>query len=88
MRGGIGVGTGEFGRPSDADNAHFNYERHFRRNLEREERIKKRMDELRAERVEFERQRERDSQTARYGLGFTAGLFMCLVIFARSMYPS
>jgi hypothetical protein len=74
--------------PSDADNAHFNFERHYRRNMEMEMKIKRRMDELHAHRVEYERQRERDSQTARYGLAFTGGLFMCIVLFARAMYPS
>jgi hypothetical protein len=74
--------------PSDADNAHFSYEQHYRRNLEQEMKIKRRLDELHAHRKEYERQRDRDSQTAKVAFAFTGGLFLCMVMLARSIYPS
>jgi DnaJ domain len=70
---------------STADNEHFNYERYYRRNLEQEMKIKRRMDELHAHRVEYERQSEQNRQTARIGLVFTGGLFLCVVMFAKAM---
>lgn len=74
--------------PSDSDNAHFNYESHYKRNLEQEMKIKKRMDELHAHRLEFERQREENKQSMRMGFAFTGGLFVVLVLVARAMVPS
>jgi hypothetical protein len=74
--------------PSDADNAHFSYEQHYRRNLEQEMKIKRRMDELHAHRQEYERQRDRDSQTAKVAFAFTGGVFVCLIMLAQSIYPS
>lgn len=73
---------------SDVDNEHFSYERHFRRNLEQEMKIKKRMDELYERRQEYERQKEMDRGTIRMGMAFTGGLFMLIVLAARAMYPS
>ena len=75
-------------KPSDVDNAHFNYESHYKRNLEQEMKIKKRMDELHAHRLEFERQREENKQSIRMGFAFTGGLFVFIVLVARAMVPS
>ena len=76
------------GQGGDADNAHFNYERHYRRNLEQEMKIKRRMDELAAHRMEFERQREQNRQSIRMGMVFTGGLFILVVMAARVLAPS
>jgi hypothetical protein len=72
----------------EADNSHFNYERHYRRNLEQEMKIKKRMDELAAHRMEFERKRESNRLSIRIGMLFTGGLFAVVVIVARVFAPS
>ena len=72
----------------DVDNAHFNYERHYRRNLEQEMKIKRKMDELHASRLEFERQREENKQSVRVGFAFTGALFLCILLMAKSMAPS
>lgn len=77
-----------YSTPSDADNAHFSYEKHYRRNLEQEMKIKKRMDELHAHRLEFERQREQNKQSMRMGVAFTGGLFVIIVLVARALAPS
>jgi curved DNA-binding protein CbpA len=70
---------------SDADNAHFNYKAHYRRNLEQEMRIKKRMDELHRNRIEFENEQREQKKTMRFGLIFTGGLFACVLLAARAM---
>jgi hypothetical protein len=75
------------GTMKDADNEHFNYERHFARNLEQEKRIKRRMDELHAHQVEFERMRAVHASNLRYGLTFTGIVFFILMMFARALYP-
>ena len=76
------------GQGGDADNAHFNYERHYRRNFEQEMKIKRRMDELAAHRMQFERQREQNRQSIRMGMVFTGGLFFLVVLAARVLAPS
>jgi hypothetical protein len=76
------------GQGGDADNAHFNYERHYRRNLEQEMKIKRRMDELAAHRMAFERQKEQSRQSMRMGMAFTGGLFFLVVLAARALAPS
>lgn len=75
------------GTSRDADNEHFNYERHFARNWEQEMKIKRRMDELHAHRVEFERRRAQHSSTMRIGFAFTLSLFLLLVMAAKSIAP-
>jgi len=84
----VGINHDYSGSSQDADNPHFSYEKHYQRNLEQEMKIKRRMDELRAHRLEFERQQAQNHQTARIGLAFTGGLFLCIVMLARSLYPS
>jgi hypothetical protein len=75
-------------RNVDANNSHFNYERHFRRNLEQEMKIKKRLDELHAHRMEFEKQEQQNRQSARLGLAFAGSLFMLLVFIAKALAPA
>ena len=49
--------------------------------------IKRRMDELHAHRVEFERRRAQHSSTMRFGFAFTLSLFLLLVMAAKSIAP-
>jgi hypothetical protein len=78
----------KFYNQGDVDNPHFNYERHYKRNLEQEMKIKRKMDELHASRLEFERQREENKQSVRVGFAFTGGLFLLILLVAKSMTPS
>lgn len=73
---------------SDADNSHFNYESHYKRNLEQEMKIKRRMDELHSRRMEYESEKEKDRQSVRMGFIFSGGLFLVIVLVAKAMVPS
>src|SRR2546423_3518609 len=59
------------GTTTDADNEHFSYEKHYRRNLEQEMRIKKRLDELHKHKMEYERLKKQNRSNTRIGLMFT-----------------
>lgn len=72
---------------TEVDNEHFSYEKHFKRNLEMEMKIKRRMDELHARQAEDERRKEMDRGTVRMGMAFTGGLFLLILAFAKAMYP-
>jgi curved DNA-binding protein CbpA len=73
---------------SEVDNEHFSYEKHFRRNLEMETRIKRRMDEMHARRAEMEKKTEMERGTIRMGMAFTGGLFVLIMLAAKMMFPS
>jgi hypothetical protein len=72
---------------TEVDNEHFSYEKHFKRNLEMEMKIKRRMDELHARQAEDERRKQMDRGTLRIGMAFTGGLFLLILAFAKAMYP-